>query len=387
MKKYLMLNLLFFFTIGTSTGQITYTGISFPQAGDVLSIATAVDTLLTVTPASATATAWDFSSLIEVNSNNDTIQPASTGSSYTSFPSSDILRPFVGNLGGTAYVDVTSTQVERIGGGLEIIGLSLIAPFINTHITQIVPLTYPDAVSDTYKWAYGQHIDSIPFLRTLLDSLVALPFGTADSLRVAVEGDESRSVDAWGTCAMADSTYDVIRQKVVTDVGLKIEVYMSVFGAGFWFDATTFLAASLPFPTNTTVVRYDFLAQGVKQPIVSLTLDSAETVVTLIEFLNDTSINNPPTIDVRYVEDELVANIFPNPAQQVVTVQVSADMPVDGYNLYLVDLLGRVVLTENSIRNQNHQVDISSVANGHYVVVLRTKAGKILKRQQLEILR
>jgi len=62
-------------------------------------------------------------------------------------------------------------------------------------------------------------------------------------------------------------------------------------------------------------------------------------------------------------------------------------MPVDGYNLYIVDMLGRVALTESAIRNENHQVNISNVTNGHYVVVLRDKSGKILKRQQLEILR
>ena len=101
MKKYLLLNLLCLFGIGSSLGQITYTSISFPAPGDILSIAQATaDSLMTVSPAGATAQVWDFSGLVEINTIEDTIQPASTGPDYASFPSSDVLQPLAGNMGG-----------------------------------------------------------------------------------------------------------------------------------------------------------------------------------------------------------------------------------------------------------------------------------------------
>lgn len=386
MKKYLLLSLLSWFMIGSSMGQITYTSISFPQAGDILSVSTAVDSTLVITPPSATATAWDFSQLTAVNTNYDTIQAASTGSFYTQFPNTDILQPLLGQV-GVAYTDVTATQIEQIGGGFEILGISFINNFANTHVTQIVPLTYNDVASDVYAFRFSEHIDSVPFLRQLIDSLVSgLPFGLSpDSVRIAIDGDEDRTVDAWGTCAMADSTYDVLRQKVVTEFEVKFEVSVNVpFLGNQWVNVANFI--QLPFPTNGTIVQYNFLSEGVKQPLVSLTLDSAETTITNIEFL-DTTINNPPnTIDVRYLEDEIAANIYPNPAQQNVQVQVaSADIPNNGYNLFVVDMLGRVVWSASAIHTENYGFNVSSIANGHYIVVLRNQLGKVLKSAPLEV--
>lgn len=388
MKKYLLLSLLSWFIVGSSVGQITYTSISFPQAGDILSISTAVDSTLVITPPSASATAWDFSQLTPINTNYDTIQAASTGSSYAQFPNSDILQPLLGQA-GVAYTDVTATQMEQIGGGFEILGISFINDFANTHITQTVPLTYNDVAADVYAFRFSEHIDSIPFLRQLIDSLVSgLPFGLSpDSVRIAIDGDEDRMVDAWGTCAMADSTYDVLRQKVVTEFEVKFEVSVDVpFLGNQWVNVANFV--QLPFPTNGTIVQYNFLSEGIKQPLVSLTLDSAETTITNIEFL-DTTINNPPnTIDVRYLKDEITANVYPNPVQQNVQIQIaSVDMPSDGYDLFVVDMLGRVVLSESNINRENHGFNISKIANGHYILVLRNQSGKVLKRAPLEVQR
>lgn len=386
MKKYLLLSLLSWLMIDSSMGQITYTSISFPQAGDVLAISTAIDSTLTITPPSATATAWDFSQLTAITTNYDTIQAAASGAFYAQFPASDILQPLLGQVGVT-YTDVTATQIERIGGGFEIFGISFINAFVNTHVTQIVPLTYNDVASDAYAFRFSEHIDSIPFLRQLIDSLVSgLPFGLSpDSVRIAIDGDEDRVVDAWGTCAMADSTYAVLRQKVVTDFEVKFEVSVNVpFLGNQWVNVANFV--QLPFPTTGTTVQYNFLSEGIKQPLVSLTMDSAETMVMNIEYL-DTTTNNPPnTIDVRYLQDEIAAQIYPNPAQQNVQVEVaSADIPTKGYNLFVVDLLGRVVLSESNIQNEKHVVNLSRIANGHYIVVLRKQTGEVLKRTALEI--
>lgn len=385
MKKYVLLSLLSWFMTGSSIGQITYTSISFPQAGDVLAISTAVDSMLVVSPPSATATAWDFSQLTAVTTNYDTIQAASTGSAYAQFPNTDILQPFLGQV-GTTYTDVTATQMERIGGGFEFFGVSFINDFDDTHVTQIVPLNYNDMASDVYAFRFSQHIDSVPFLRQIIDSLASgLPFGLSpDSIRIAIDGDEDREVDAWGTCAMADSTYNVLRQKIVTEFEVKFEISVTAFGNTLWVNVGDF--AQLPFPTAGTTVQYNYLSEGIKQPIVSITLDSAETVVTNIEFL-DTIINNPPnTIDIRYLQNEISAKIYPNPAQQNVQVQVaSEDIPTHGYDLTVVDLLGRIVLSTSNVQNEIHTLNIHDIANGHYILVMRNQKGEIIKRAPLQI--
>jgi len=120
--------------------------------------------------------------------------------------------------------------------------------------------------------------------------------------------------------------------------------------------------------------------------LVSITMDSSETTVTNIEYL-DTTINNPPnTIDVRYLQNEITAQIYPNPAQQNVQIQVaSEDIPTNGYNLFVVDLLGRIVLSASNVQNENHMLNVNRTANGHYIIVMRNQKGEIIKRAPLEI--
>ena len=369
----------------TVFGQITYTDASFPQAGDTIKTTTAVSLPITLTPASSVATTWDFSGLVELNTTDNVIEAASTGAAFADFPTSDILRPFVGNFGGTAYTDVTTTAMTNIGGGFEFFNIPFVAPYVDAHVIQQVPLNFPNVQNETFRWGVGANIDSIPFLRQIIDSLGAgvIPGGISpDSIRLGIQGTETRIVDAFGTCVMPNTSVEVLRQIVRSQIGISIEVRVPTFGGfGFWFDVTTLVGGFLPFPTNINIARHDFLAEGIKQPVVSLTLDSAETTVVTIEYLKDV-----PNVNVRYLEDEIDVAIFPNPAQKTVQVQMSAnDLPVNGYNLSLVDMLGRIVYNETSIRNENHQVNLERIETGHYIMVLRDESGAILKREKFEV--
>lgn len=385
MRPFLLLLISWITIWNVAQAQITYTSASFPLPGDILPISTTNDSTVTITPPSAVATAWDFSFLVAQNTTNDTILAASTGANFSQFPTTDVLQPFFLQF-GTTYADVTANQIVRLGGGIEIGGISIVNAYSDPHITQTVPLTYNDAASDTYAFYFGDHIDSIPFLRPLIDSLVSnLPFNlNPDSIRLNINGDESRLVDAWGTCAMRDSTYDVLRQRVETAFQLKIEVRVVVpFLGAQWADVTSFLP--LPVPTNATLVRYDFLSEGVKQPIVSITLDSAEANITSIEFL-DTIVNNPPnTINVRYVQNLMGMQLYPNPAQQYLQVDLLEATPLEGYSLSLVDVLGRVVLEQNGLSGQQQQLDVNTLANGTYTLVLRDRKGSLLGREVIKV--
>lgn len=385
MNKFFSLIILCILSTVTVFGQITYTDASFPQAGDTIKTTTAVSLPITLTPASSVATTWDFSGLVELNTTDNIIEAASTGASFSLFPSSEILRPFIGNLGGTAYTDVTTTAMTNIGGGFEFFNIQLVAPYVDAHTTQQVPLNYSDVHNETFRWGLGANIDSIPFLRQIIDSLGAgvIPGGiNPDSIRLGIQGTETRTVDAFGTCVMPNTSVDVLRQIVRAQIGISIEVRVPTFGGfGFWFDVTTLVGGFLPFPTNINIARHDFLAEGVKQPIVSLTLDSAETTVVTIEYLKDI-----PNVNIKYLEDAIDVSIFPNPAQKTVQIQMSAsDLPLNGYNLTMVDMLGRVVFDENAIRNENHQVNVEAIGSGNYIMLLRDEKGRILKREKVEV--
>jgi hypothetical protein len=372
----------FFLRAFGAQAQITYTSNSFPVAGDVLVVATADDSTVVVTPASSTAQAWDFSQLVALNTRRDTIQAASDGANFSDFPTTDILLPAVGNF-GVAYTEVSTTAITSVGGGIELFGLSFIDAYTNTQVRQTAPLTYNSADSDAYEFRFSENIDSIPFLRQLIDSLVGgLPI-SPDSIRLRLDGNDSRLVDAYGTCALADSTYEVLRQKVTSTFSIKVEIgtVNPFVGSTTWLDLTTFVP--LPFPTTGTVVRYDFLAENIKQPIVSLTMDSAQQEVETIEYMDTTyAINN----SIHYLAYIIDAQVYPNPVQGQFSVQLeTASLPAGGYTLRLIDPLGRLVKQETAIRQALHQVSTHDLPQGNYLMTLTDAKGRLIYGQGIVV--
>lgn len=381
MKQVYSFVILLLITSFSAQAQITYTSNSFPVAGDVLVVATAEDSTVVVTPASATATAWDFSQLVALTTRRDTIQAASDGANYLDFPTTDILLPAVGNL-GIAYTEVTTSAITSVGGGIEIFGLSFINPYTNTHVRQTAPLTYNSSDIDDYAFRFTEHVDSVPFLRQLLDSLAGSIQVSPDSIRLTLDGTDEREIDAWGTCALADSTYDVLRQKVTSTFSIGIEVSVDLPFVGVqWIDLTNFV--TLPFPTTGTVVRYDFLAENIKQPVVRLTMDSSQNNVESIEYMDTLyAIDNA----IPYLANGIDAQVYPNPAQGQFSVQVKlAALPEEGYTLHLLDALGRVVKQEANIREELHQVNTTDLPRGYYILSLQNSKGQLIYRQQLGV--
>ncbi|MGH1335918.1 MAG: T9SS type A sorting domain-containing protein [Aureispira sp.] len=365
----------------SAQAQITYTGNSFPIAGDILATATTQDSTVMITPASATATAWDFSQLVATSTRRDTVQAASDGANFSDFPTTDILLPVIGNL-GIAYTEVSTTAITTVGGGVEIFGLSFINAYTNTQVRQTAPLTYNSADNDDYAFRFTEHIDSVPFLRQLIDSLAGSLPVSPDSIRLTLDGTDDRLIDAWGTCALADSTYDVLRQKVTSTYTLGVEVNVDfAFIGRQWVDLTTI--TTLPFPTSGTVVRYDFLAENIKQPVVSLTMDSAQTSVVNIEYLDTLyAIDNA----IQYLAYGIDAQVYPNPAQGHFSVQVeTASLPAEGYTLRLMDALGRIVKYKTAIQEELYQVNTNDLPIGNYLLTLQDPKGRLIYRQGVAV--
>ena len=204
-----------------------------------------------------------------------------------------------------------------------------------------------------------------------------------DSIRLTLDGTDDRLVDAWGTCALADSTYDVLRQKITSTytLGIEVNVDLGFLGGRQWIDLTTII--TLPFPTSGTIVRYDFLAENIKQPVVSLTMDSAQTSVINIEYLDTVyAIDNA----IQYLAYGIDAQVYPNPAQGQFSVQVeTASLPAEGYTLRLIDGLGRVVKHQTAIREELYQVNTSDLPVGNYLLTLQDPKGRLIYRQGVAV--
>lgn len=386
MKHTLHFCLFLLLSAASVQAQITYTNINFQQAGDVVVLNNYTDSTLMITPASSTATNWDFSTWVSSGQTRDTILAASSGSQFSQFSSAEILQPLLPGIGGISYVDVTATAMTRIGGGLELLGFTFIDAYQNPHTIQTAPFTYPSLVQDGYELNIGDHIDSIPFLRAALDSLAGSATATADSIRLTLDGVEVREVDAFGTCMLSDSTYDVLRQKVMNIVTVKVEAKVKPvsFLPAFWLDVSSYLNGALPvaLPNNDTLIYYDFLAEDMRQPVARMQMDPTNQFVSNAQYREvDTS-----TVAIRYIADELAVQIFPNPASHYIAIQTE-EFPEGGYHIQVVDMTGRVVQVEQNIQTESYQMTTKALTNGHYILLLRNQKGNLIKRQQIDILK
>lgn len=80
---------------------------------------------------------------------------------------------------------------------------------------------------------------------------------------------------------------------------------------------------------------------------------------------------------------EVVAslNVFPNPTKNKITVEVAN---VDAYTLTLVDVLGKVVLSQSANSAQNVTLDLSNQAKGVYFLNVESNGAKTTKKIILE---
>jgi len=358
--------------------QTTVTNSIFPVGGDTLLRSSTTNIgAATITAASATAQSWDFSFLTTDVVLFDTVRYASLGTAYNNFPTSEIIVPVLGF--GQGYVDVTSTNMTMIGAGLELLGLSFVAPFTNTLTLQTAPFTSNSSINDTHALQFAAHIDSVPGLRMIIDQ-AGLPI-SPDSIRLNLTGSTSLEVDAFGTCTLYDSTYNVLRQKVRILNETKIEVYVPAFGTGFWLDVTSTLGAQLPFPLNDTTNRYDFWKDGSKIPVALFIMDAGNTNITSIEFkgynLGSAVLNTTELKDIT---------VFPNPANEMISLRAEG-LGVTSFNLQIMDAMGRVLQKSQNLTEGVQNIAVSNLPQGTFWVVLLAEDGRLLARKTISIQR
>ncbi|NND95134.1 MAG: T9SS type A sorting domain-containing protein [Flavobacteriales bacterium] len=80
-------------------------------------------------------------------------------------------------------------------------------------------------------------------------------------------------------------------------------------------------------------------------------------------------------------EEYVEVNLFPNPTDDMVNIEVNRS---GIYDIEIADLLGNIVKRERLIINNTGNLDISSLAIGSYVMVIRNDEGMVIKKIQVE---
>lgn len=373
--------------------QPVITNASFPAAGDIWQISTTTDANMIVTPSQPLAQTWDFRHLVTDSYREETIEDAANGLNISSFPNAEVIQPLISGLGGTAYVDISNTAVTRVGAGLELSGFSFVGAYTDPHILQTAPLNIAGNRLDNFDIRFGEHIDSIPFLRQLIDQATAttpIPGGVSpDSIRIKVSGSRRMYNEAHGTCMMYDGNYNVLRQKVTEYTNIFVEVRVaSPFNpsSGFWFDVTDILlgALPLPIPTNDTTIYYDYLAEGYKQPILRQNMSNDGTAIETIEFKGQYTVGTTP------LQNHNDANIYlsPNPLEsEFVQLNVNNEQAED-YSLIISDLQGKELAKYTNLSGRTQTISTAHIqTSGTYPCHFFDKKGKLIRTQLLQIIR
>ncbi len=85
---------------------------------------------------------------------------------------------------------------------------------------------------------------------------------------------------------------------------------------------------------------------------------------------------------LQQIADELDVNVFPNPASNQVNIKAASDM--SGYYFEMVDMSGRIVISEN-LSGTSAAVNVSELTKGNYIYRISDANGIILNRSQISI--
>jgi len=86
----------------------------------------------------------------------------------------------------------------------------------------------------------------------------------------------------------------------------------------------------------------------------------------------------PSTISVAEINKDLKLNVYPNPAKNILNLSVASDASLGRVSYQVMDIAGRIVSSEAVVINSNNEVipvDISSLQNGVYSIVVKTSKG------------
>ena len=77
------------------------------------------------------------------------------------------------------------------------------------------------------------------------------------------------------------------------------------------------------------------------------------------------------------INEDIAVSVFPNPASNNVFVDLALENVSDNVNLQVVDIQGRVVMTQNftNVKTDKLQLNVANLNTGVYVINIRTEEG------------
>ena len=355
MKQPLLLSLVLF-TSGLYA-QITIDQGDMPSIGD--NIPRKSDTM-TVHPGpggSGPNQTWNFTatSLSVINENTSIVSVASTPSA-NQFNSSNLAM--TNDNASYLYFNNSVQSFTTQGFSGDLLGTGIINAVFNPALTlHQFPRTFGSTFTDTY----GINV-------TIPGATINPLISQINYKRSSVVKD---STDAWGQLTTPFGTYDVIRAHSIdihTDSILALPIFPPVW--------------QLVSVTIDTTHSYSWLGKGGKLAIAEMTFDS----LGVPKIFKWTEL---PGIGVGITEqNNLGLSIYPNPATEIIQLEIDEQASLDENVWRLYDHLGSLVREETfSPFLTKKEINIQSFSAGIYSWELRSEKNKSFQRGKIAIIR
>jgi hypothetical protein len=288
---------------------------------------------------------WDMTDL-QGNSENYTVQAASSGAAFANFPSTDIILPEIGGIAGDGYRKVDANQMSTVGVVATLDGFvtDAIVTLSSPRIDLQTPMNYGDTYTDSYGFQIaldphepaGTDLDSlITALEVEAGGLVAI-----DSIRVTFTTNSISEIDAWGSLATPSGTYDVLRLKKIDETNVLLEVKITVFGIPnvLWQDPAdpaglNIDPSGLPFVGQDTIYTYEFWNDNEKQPVLKANTAADGSNATYGQYKTFNTNTNS-------VLQNYDVSAYPNPAVNDFTLEMNG-FDNGEYTLKMYNIIGK----------------------------------------------
>ncbi len=363
-------------SVGFISAQTTITNTSFFQMNDILY--TSNDDIPNVDLGTTGGNqTWDYSSLSSTQVDATEVFPATSGMGGAAFPQADV---YINFLGGELYLQINTNEIKQIGFVGAMAGFDVNTAFNPQGNFRRAPINYQDSFTDENGIAFTIAAEDIPFL----DSL-ELPVNP-DSIRVTQIFTTEYEADAWGTMTIPMGTFDVLRMRRLQTTTTQIEAFVPFLN---WIDVTDLLGGlgggGIPGGFGDGAVEsYEFLADGVKEAIATVQLDTVGGDIVRVTYKAQET--GTPIAEVG--DDSNLFAAHPNPAYGDVRIDIRG-FDNGNYELNLYNIAGKRVLTQNVEVNRDTAViiNVANLDKGTYLYALHDSAGKVIRARRLMVIK
>jgi hypothetical protein len=330
-RKNMKKTLLILATVASSSAfaQITINAGNLVDAMSVVELAIDLNQI-SHTPSGPNQT-WDYSGLVESESNSLQFGAPSWFTAGSNFPNASLGS--VDQSGTEVFYSKTDTAFDLLGAYGDFTG--------DGNLTSVSFSPYQRQLN--FPSTYGSTFENESAINLTINDVQGV-----DSVVVTITTYKTSEIDAWGNITTPFGTFNTLRQHVKDSVVQSFTAYL--FGLPVQNQSETELTHTYSFYTD---------AENSKYILLQYTFDPEFSTVADVQWQKSAPV---ASIEVAQKTNSFIA--FPNPALDVVTVLSDASMNGE---LTVVDLVGKVIYTENLTNTQQKTIDVSSWKAGMYV--------------------